>query len=315
MSSGLMIYGATGYVGEHVARTAASLSVKVMVAGRDAAKLDRIASETGLEGRAFGLDDFTAIDRALNSIAVVLNCAGPFKYTAEPLVAGCLRARAPTISTSPARSLCSRRCRRRTNRRRRAASCCSPGRLRRGSNRLPSAASEKETRQPLALGSRSNRSAPPACRRARSEPPSKIALRRSRPPQRQAHAPKPAAKAIPVDFGAGPVKPGPVGRRVCRLFQHRNSEHQDYVAAPPSLQRQLPTGRVIAPLTNWRRSEISCSWRYAPGRAQSFGRGPKRTSGAKSPTKKAVTPWLGCTGRKRALTGRRSQPSGPRTKP
>jgi short subunit dehydrogenase-like uncharacterized protein len=30
-------------------------------------------------------------DSALNRVAVVLNCAGPFKYTAEPLVDGCLR--------------------------------------------------------------------------------------------------------------------------------------------------------------------------------------------------------------------------------
>jgi short subunit dehydrogenase-like uncharacterized protein len=91
MSSALMVDGATGYVGEHVARTVGRLGVKVIVAGRDAAKLDRIASETGLERRAFGLDDPAAIDSALHRVAVVLNCAGPFKYTAEPLVEGCLR--------------------------------------------------------------------------------------------------------------------------------------------------------------------------------------------------------------------------------
>jgi short subunit dehydrogenase-like uncharacterized protein len=94
MSSALMIYGSNGYVGEHVARTAGRSGVKAIVAGRDVAKLDRIASETGLERRAFGLDDPTAIDRALKDVAVVLNCAGPFKYTAEPLVAACLRSRA-----------------------------------------------------------------------------------------------------------------------------------------------------------------------------------------------------------------------------
>jgi hypothetical protein len=35
---------------------------------RDAAKLDRIASETGLERRAFGLDEPAAIDSALNRV-------------------------------------------------------------------------------------------------------------------------------------------------------------------------------------------------------------------------------------------------------
>jgi len=52
-----MVYGANGYVGEHVTRTAGRLGVKAIVAGRNAAKLARIASETGLERRAFGLDD------------------------------------------------------------------------------------------------------------------------------------------------------------------------------------------------------------------------------------------------------------------
>jgi len=80
MSSTLLVYGANGYVGEHVARTAGRLGVKAIVAGRDAARLDRIASETGLERRAFALDDPAAIDSALNRVAVVLNCAGPFKY-------------------------------------------------------------------------------------------------------------------------------------------------------------------------------------------------------------------------------------------
>jgi short subunit dehydrogenase-like uncharacterized protein len=93
-TSALMIYGATGYVGEHVARTAARLGAKTIIAGRDAAKLDHIASQTGLERRVFGLEDRAAIDRSLKDIAVVLNCAGPFKYTAEPLVEGCLRSRA-----------------------------------------------------------------------------------------------------------------------------------------------------------------------------------------------------------------------------
>jgi Saccharopine dehydrogenase NADP binding domain len=94
MSSALMIYGANGYVGEHVSRAAGSSGIEAIVAGRDAAKLGRIASETGLERRAFGLDNPTAIDRALKDVAVVLNCAGPFKYTTEPLVAACLRSRA-----------------------------------------------------------------------------------------------------------------------------------------------------------------------------------------------------------------------------
>jgi short subunit dehydrogenase-like uncharacterized protein len=57
MSSSLMVYGATGYVGEHVARAATRSGATTIIAGRDAAKLDHIVSETGLKGRVFGLDD------------------------------------------------------------------------------------------------------------------------------------------------------------------------------------------------------------------------------------------------------------------
>jgi short subunit dehydrogenase-like uncharacterized protein len=116
-----MIYGANGYVGEHVARTAGSLGVKAIVAGRDAAKLDRLASGTGLERRAFGLDDPAAIDSGLNTVAVVLNCAGPFKYTAEPLVEACLRVRAHYLDIT-ARSPFTRPFRRGTHKQKRAAS-------------------------------------------------------------------------------------------------------------------------------------------------------------------------------------------------
>jgi short subunit dehydrogenase-like uncharacterized protein len=52
MSSALLIFGATGYVGEHVARRAGALGVKAVVAGRDATKLDRIARETGASNAA-----------------------------------------------------------------------------------------------------------------------------------------------------------------------------------------------------------------------------------------------------------------------
>jgi short subunit dehydrogenase-like uncharacterized protein len=45
MSSGLMIYGANGYVGEHVARTAGSLGVEAIVAGRDAANVQSLHPE------------------------------------------------------------------------------------------------------------------------------------------------------------------------------------------------------------------------------------------------------------------------------
>lgn len=87
----LMIYGATGYVGEHVARTAARAGVAPILAGRNIAKLDEISRELSLERRAFGLDDPAAVDQALAGVGVLLNCAGPFEATAQALAEACLR--------------------------------------------------------------------------------------------------------------------------------------------------------------------------------------------------------------------------------
>ena len=125
MSSKLLVYGATGFVGGHIARTAAGSGLPTILAGRDPAKLDPLAAELGAERRAFGLADPGAIETALKGVTVVLNCAGPFKRTAEPLAGAC-SAQAFPISTSPAKSRSSRRFTPRTPKRRPVASCCFP---------------------------------------------------------------------------------------------------------------------------------------------------------------------------------------------
>jgi short subunit dehydrogenase-like uncharacterized protein len=44
-----------------------------------------------LHNRVFGLEDSSLIDSSLNGIRVLLNCAGPFSWTAEPLIEACIR--------------------------------------------------------------------------------------------------------------------------------------------------------------------------------------------------------------------------------
>ena len=56
MSAKLMIYGATGFVGGHIARTAVGSGLPTILAGRDAARLELMAADLGVERRAFGLD-------------------------------------------------------------------------------------------------------------------------------------------------------------------------------------------------------------------------------------------------------------------
>jgi short subunit dehydrogenase-like uncharacterized protein len=89
-----MIYGATGYTGELIAREAKQRGLRPVLAGRSAEKLRPLADELGLEVRAFALDQPEDMDRNLHGIGLVLNCAGPFSRTGAPMIEACLRNKA-----------------------------------------------------------------------------------------------------------------------------------------------------------------------------------------------------------------------------
>jgi short subunit dehydrogenase-like uncharacterized protein len=90
--SRLLIYGATGYTGNLIARQAKAAGLEFAIAGRDAKKLAALARELDVPYRAFATD---AEDFALalgTTTTVLLNCAGPFARTAEPLMRACIAA-------------------------------------------------------------------------------------------------------------------------------------------------------------------------------------------------------------------------------
>lgn len=82
-----LIYGATGYTGNLIAREAARRGLRPILAGRSADRLESLARELGLEWRAFPLDR-----PDLSGCALVLHCAGPFIETSRPMVDACLEA-------------------------------------------------------------------------------------------------------------------------------------------------------------------------------------------------------------------------------
>jgi len=88
-----LIYGANGYTGELVARLAAARRHRPVLAGRRAEAVSPLASELGLESRAFALDDPAAVDAGLAGVAAVVHCAGPFSRTSKPMADACLRRR------------------------------------------------------------------------------------------------------------------------------------------------------------------------------------------------------------------------------
>ena len=89
--SAFLLYGATGFVGAEIARLAVESGFEPILAGRNAARLEKLAAELGVECRVFDLLDTQIIEGALGDIPIVLNCAGPFIHTAQPMVEACLQ--------------------------------------------------------------------------------------------------------------------------------------------------------------------------------------------------------------------------------
>jgi short subunit dehydrogenase-like uncharacterized protein len=91
MPSAFLLYGATGFVGEAIARLALEYNLEPILAGRDAVRIEKLAAELVVKYRIFDLLDPHKIEEGLKDIAVVLHCAGPYLYTFEPMVEACLQ--------------------------------------------------------------------------------------------------------------------------------------------------------------------------------------------------------------------------------
>jgi short subunit dehydrogenase-like uncharacterized protein len=89
-----MIYGAAGYTGGMAAEHAASAGLDLVLAGReqDRARLEAVASRLSAGVRLFSIDDPDAVAAGLAGVSVLLNAAGPFANTAEPLMSAAIGA-------------------------------------------------------------------------------------------------------------------------------------------------------------------------------------------------------------------------------
>jgi short subunit dehydrogenase-like uncharacterized protein len=93
MTGPWLLYGANGYTGETVARLAAGLGHRPILAGRSADAVCALAEDLGFERRLFALDEPGRIDEALAGMSLVLHCAGPFSRTSRAMADACLRTR------------------------------------------------------------------------------------------------------------------------------------------------------------------------------------------------------------------------------
>jgi short subunit dehydrogenase-like uncharacterized protein len=90
MPAGVLVYGASGYSGHLIAREAKRLGLRPVLAGRDPDRVAAVASRLRLDHRVAPLSDPSRLDAALRGIRVVVNAAGPFSATAQPMVDACL---------------------------------------------------------------------------------------------------------------------------------------------------------------------------------------------------------------------------------
>jgi short subunit dehydrogenase-like uncharacterized protein len=86
---GVLIYGASGYVGRAAVARALERGLRPVLGGRsDSVK--NLADGLGAEAVVVGIDDAAGLAAAVADMAVVLNCAGPFHRTYRQLFDACL---------------------------------------------------------------------------------------------------------------------------------------------------------------------------------------------------------------------------------
>lgn len=86
----ILIYGAYGYTGQLITEMASEQSLPIIIGGRNQEKLKKMAEKLDLEYQVFTLDNHDGVVDQLKDIQIVVNCAGPFSWTAEQMVQACL---------------------------------------------------------------------------------------------------------------------------------------------------------------------------------------------------------------------------------
>lgn len=86
----IMVYGANGYTAQLIIKDLLKLNVKPVLAGRNKNYIEEVANQFNCQHRIFSVDDESKILENLSGINTLLNCAGPFKYTAKKLIDACL---------------------------------------------------------------------------------------------------------------------------------------------------------------------------------------------------------------------------------
>jgi short subunit dehydrogenase-like uncharacterized protein len=93
------VYGAGGHTGRFVIAELRRRGLPAIAVGRSAASLP-----AGVPARVAAVDDARALADAFAGCGVVINCAGPFLDTAQPVIAAAIQVRASYIDVSAEQS-------------------------------------------------------------------------------------------------------------------------------------------------------------------------------------------------------------------
>lgn len=93
MNKKSMIYGANGYSADLIIAELIKQGIKPILAGRDEMGVRNAAVKYDCDYSIFSLNDHKEIISKLSDIHTVLNCAGPFRFTAKQMIKACLESK------------------------------------------------------------------------------------------------------------------------------------------------------------------------------------------------------------------------------
>jgi short subunit dehydrogenase-like uncharacterized protein len=87
-----LLYGANGYTAQLIIETALREGLQPILAGRNELIINDLAKKYNLSCRVFDLENLDTIVQHISDVNVVLHCAGPFMFTAKPMIEACILA-------------------------------------------------------------------------------------------------------------------------------------------------------------------------------------------------------------------------------
>jgi short subunit dehydrogenase-like uncharacterized protein len=88
----ILLYGANGYTAQIMLPLMEQYGISPILAGRSEAAIAALAAQYGYPYRVFDVTNPQAVRDGIEGVKVVLHCAGPFIYTAAPMMDACITA-------------------------------------------------------------------------------------------------------------------------------------------------------------------------------------------------------------------------------